>query len=178
METETKTKAGIGLFQNEFKDLGELKNAKLINNRRIINGNDDGLMQIHPLKHPFGFEYYEEMVKNTWTLSEINAAKDIAQWKGSIISDDQKHAYRLMMASALTRSGMQANRMANQLIRPVKSPEVVLGLVRHAFEKAMHVHNMSMYVNQLGIDIEALYELAKDNDYIKSRNRKLYQLYT
>src|SRR3989344_7175823 len=137
METETKTKAGIGLFQNEFKDLGELKNAKLINNRRIINGNDDGLMQIHPLKHPFGFEYYEEMVKNTWTLSEINAAKDIAQWKGSIISDDQKHAYRLMMASALTRSGMQANRMANQLIRPVKSPEVVLGLVRHAFEKAM-----------------------------------------
>lgn len=172
----TDKSGGISLFQNEFRDLRELKNAKLINGRRVINGSDDGLMQIHPLKHPFGFELYEQMIKNTWTISEIDTARDAQQIKDGPLPEQQR-AYRLMTAALLTQSGMQAKRLSDQLIRPVTSPEVVLGLVRLAFEKAMHVHNISAYCKATGIDAGALYTLAEDDDYLRKRTKRLHDAY-
>ena len=37
-------------FEGEFTG-SKMTNAELINKRRIINGEDDGLMQVSPLKH-------------------------------------------------------------------------------------------------------------------------------
>ena len=34
----------------------EKSNTDIINQRRMINGKDDGLMQVHPLKHPLSME--------------------------------------------------------------------------------------------------------------------------
>ena len=37
-------------------------NSNIINNRKIINGYDDGLMQVHPLKHPLSMEIFQKMI--------------------------------------------------------------------------------------------------------------------
>ena len=36
---------------------GEKSNTEIINQRRMINGKDDGLMQVHPLKHPLSRDF-------------------------------------------------------------------------------------------------------------------------
>ena len=41
-------------FEGEFTG-SALTNAELINKRKIINGQDDGLMQVSPLKHLLHF---------------------------------------------------------------------------------------------------------------------------
>ena len=46
------------LFQAEIKE-ESMSNSEIINKRRIINGYDDGLMQISPLKHPWAFKIFK-----------------------------------------------------------------------------------------------------------------------
>ena len=41
----------------------EKSNTDIINQRRMINGKDDGLMQVHPLKHPLSMEIFQKMMK-------------------------------------------------------------------------------------------------------------------
>jgi len=54
-QTDNQPASRRSLFQAEFNN-ESLSNAEIINKRRVINGYDDGLMQVSPLKHPWARE--------------------------------------------------------------------------------------------------------------------------
>ena len=66
-------------FEGEFTG-SKLTNAELINKRRVINGEDDGLMQVSPLKHPWAREIFKSMQRNNWVAEEVPFQKDKEQW--------------------------------------------------------------------------------------------------
>ena len=69
---------GNKLFQGEFSETQEMTNQEIINNRRIINGYDDGLLQASPLKHPWAREIFKNMQKNNWVAEEISFQKPLS----------------------------------------------------------------------------------------------------
>ncbi|NQY73927.1 MAG: hypothetical protein HRT90_04100, partial [Candidatus Margulisbacteria bacterium] len=72
----------------------EITNNDIVNNRRIINGKDDGLMQVSPLKHPFANDIYQIMIKNTWVPQEIPMGKDIEMWESADqITSNEKRVF-------------------------------------------------------------------------------------
>ena len=64
------------LFQDGLQAT-HLSNTEIINKRRVINGYDDGLMQVSPLKHPWAYEIFDTMIKNTWVPQEVPMQSDV-----------------------------------------------------------------------------------------------------
>jgi ribonucleoside-diphosphate reductase beta chain len=156
-------------------------NADRINNRKIINGEDDGLMQVHPLKHPWADEIFKTMLKNTWMPQEVPMGPDIEMWNDTgALTEQERRVYKRSLAFVSNLDGIQTNNLVNNMMRQITSPEVSLVMVRQAFEEALHVHSYATMVEALGLDPDEVYglyrndmELYKKNKYVLSAVGKI-----
>ena len=145
------------LFQGGFEKK-QMSNAELINKRRVINGFDDGLMQVSPLKHPWAYEIFHTMIKNTWVPQEVPMQQDVNQWDAKdVLTDKEKRVYERSLAFVSNLDGLQTNNLACNIIRHITSPEVVLAITRQTYEEALHVQSYATLVEALGLDPEQIY---------------------
>lgn len=149
------------------------KNTEIINNRRMINGDDDGLMQVHPLKHPKSMENFNLMISNTWMPQEVELTRDVEMWASSTLSPRERTMFERSLAFVSNLDGIQTNSLTNNIARHLTSPEARLAVVRQAFEEALHVVSYSTLIEALGMDPEQIYgmyrrdqELYKKNAYV------------
>ena len=56
----------------------------------ILGDEISGVNQILPHRHPIVWDMFLKGVMNNWSPSEINMGDDIDQWKGDLLSDDEK----------------------------------------------------------------------------------------
>ena len=140
----------------------EKSNTDIINQRRMINGKDDGLMQVHPLKHPLSMEIFQKMMANTWMPQEVEMTRDLEMWnqEGSL-TEQEKRCYEKCLAFASNLDGLLTNSISKDIGTHVTSPEARLVIVRHAFEEAVHVLSYSQMVETLGLDPEVIYGLYR-----------------
>ena len=124
------------LFQEEFSNK-ELTNAEIINKRRVINGYDDGLMQIAPLKHPWAYEIFNTMVKNTWVPQEVPLQSDVSMWESGQLTEQERTVFERSLAFVSNLDGLQTNNLACNIIRHITSPEVILAVTRQTYEEAL-----------------------------------------
>ena len=158
-----------------FQEAG-LSNSEAINNRRVINGPDDGLMQVHPLKHPWADDFFKTMLKNTWMPSEVTMGKDIEMWNDpTALSDVEKRVFKRSLAFVSNLDGIQTNNLVNNMMRQITSPEVKLVLVRQAFEEGLHVHSYATMIESLGMDPEEIYGMYKQDMGLYEKNRYVLQ---
>ena len=169
------------MTRNTFfdKDFGELDarpldNAEIINARRIINGQDDGLMQVHPVKHTWAQSLYDDMVANNWTQAEVNLQKDVDMWNSdNALTEQEKHIYLRALAFASNLDGMQTTNLANNIIRHITSPEVVMCVVRQTYEEALHVKSYATMVESLGMDPDLVYGLYRKDQALYEKNQEV-----
>jgi len=113
------TTSNRDLFQSEFK-ASKISNTDLINKRRVINGFDDGLMQVSPLKHPWAYELFGDMIKNNWTPEEIAMGDDIQQWNdASALTEVERRVYERSLAFVSNLDGLQTNNLACNILRHI-----------------------------------------------------------
>ena len=55
--------------------------TKIVNSRKIINGDEAGMLQLLPYKYPFADKFFDEMYSNSWHPAEVNLNEDAATWK-------------------------------------------------------------------------------------------------
>ena len=158
-----------------FNPKDETTNADIINRRRVINGQDDGLMQVAPLKHPWADKIFKQMLANTWMPQEVQMAKDVAQWESAELTEQEQHIYKRALAFVSNLDGIQTENLTHNIARQITSPEVKLVVIRQAFEEGLHVHSYSTMVEALGLDPDEIYglyrkdeELYRKNEYILS----------
>ena len=154
--------------------LTEQSNTKLINQRRMINGGDDGLMQVHPLKHPLSMEIFQKMMANTWMPQEVEMTRDVEMWnqEGSL-TEQEKRCYEKCLAFASNLDGLLTNSISKDIGTHVTSPEARLVIVRHAFEEAVHVLSYSQMVDTLGLDPERIYGLYRKEKALLGKNQHI-----
>lgn len=161
--------------------MNDLSNAEVINRRRVINGVDDGLMQVAPLKHPFADEIFKTMLKNNWVPQEVNLQEDIEQWqKPNFLTDNERRVYKRSLAFVSNLDGIQTANLTTNILDQITSPEIVLAIVRQAYEEALHVHSYATMIEALGFDPDEIYgmykqdkELYKKNQYVLSAVNKI-----
>ena len=166
-------KVGNKLIQS-FQD-GNGSNASVINNRKVINGQDDGLMQVHPLKHPWADEFFKTMLINTWMPQEVQMGKDVEMWNSGVLTDQERQVFKRSLAFVSNLDGIQTNNLVNNMMRQITSPEVALVMVRQAFEEALHVHSYATMVEALGMDPNEIYGMYKQDMGLYKKNRYVLQ---
>ena len=158
-------------FAGDFKQKATT-NADIINHRRIINGEDDGLMQVSPLKHPFADEIFRIMLKNTWVPQEIPMGKDVEMWNDTKgITENERRVYKRSLAFVSNLDGIQTNNLVQNILRQITSPEVSLALVRQSFEEALHVYSYSTMVEALKLDPEEIYGMYRRDQELYNKNK-------
>ena len=149
-----------------------VSNSEIINNRRIINGQDDGLMQIAPLKHPFGDEIFRTMLNNTWMPQEVPMAKDVEMWKrDDVLTENERNVYKRALAFVSNLDGMQTNNLVNNIVRHITSPEVAIAVVRQSYEEALHVYSYATMVEALALDPEEIYGMYRRDRGLYAKNQ-------
>src|SRR3989344_7468716 len=162
------------LFQEEFHTLSENSNAELINKLKIINGPDDGLMQVSPLKHPFADKIFKTMLHNTWVPQEVSMNKDVEMWNDPDgLSVQEREMYKRSLAFVSNLDGLQTHNLVSNIVRHITSPEVALVVVRQAFEEALHVHSYATMVESLGLDPEEIYGMYRRDKVLYDKNKRV-----
>ena len=159
------------LFSEEFSE-SKLTNAEIINKRRVINGFDDGLMQISPLKHPWAYEIFNLMIKNTWVPGEVPLQQDVNMWEAKdVLTEQERRVYQRSLAFVSNLDGLQTNNLACNIIRHITSPEIILAITRQTYEEALHVQSYAALVEALALDPEDVYGLYRRDQELYEKNQ-------
>lgn len=162
-------------FSEGFQS-SKLSNAEIINKRRVINGYDDGLMQISPLKHPWAYEIFNLMIKNTWVPGEVPMQSDVNMWNDkNALTDRERQVYQRSLAFVSNLDGLQTNNLACNIIRHLTSPEVILAITRQTYEEALHVQSYAALVEALALDPEDVYGLYRKDQELYEKNQTVLQ---
>ncbi len=161
-------------FTKEFTELSSTKNTDIINKRRIINGEDDGLMQVAPLKHPFADQIFKTMLKNTWVPQEVPLGRDIEQWNDvKALTPNERKAYKRSLAFVSNLDGLQTHNLVSNIVRHITSPEVTLVIVRQAYEEALHVRSYGTMIESLNFDPEEIYGMYRHDHELYEKNKQV-----
>ncbi len=159
------------LFQGDFQE-SKMTNAEIINRRRVINGYDDGLMQVSPLKHPWAYDIFNTMIKNTWVPQEVPMQADVNMWNDpNALRPNERNVYERSLAFVSNLDGLQTNNLACNIIRHITSPEVVMAIARQTYEEALHVQSYATLVEALGLDPETIYGLYRHDKELYEKNK-------
>lgn len=161
-------------FEGEFTG-SALTNAELINKRKVINGEDDGLMQVSPLKHPWARDIFKNMQRNNWVAEEVPFQKDKEQWENGELTDQEKTTFLRALAFASNLDGLLVNSLS-ELIKPnITSPEVSLAIARQIYEECLHVDSYSVMIEAIGLDPEDVYGLYRRDKSLFYKNKKVWE---
>jgi ribonucleoside-diphosphate reductase beta chain len=133
--------------------------AARINQRRIINGEDD-VVQLYPIKHRFAWDAYLAANANHWLPSEISMQKDIEQWRSSsILTEDERRVVKVALGFFTTADSIVANNLVLAVYKHITSPECRMYLLRQAYEEAIHTHAYQYIVESLGLDESEIFTM-------------------
>ncbi len=134
-----------------------------VNKRRIINGEDADVIQLHPMKHTFAWDAYLAGNANHWLPTEIAMQDDIELWKSPRLSEDERLAFKTALGFFTTADSIAANNIVLGLYEHVSSPECRMYLLRQAYEEAIHTHAYQYIVESLGLDGGEIFNMYREN---------------
>jgi len=141
-----------------------------VNKRRIINGANVDVMQLHPIKHTFAWDAYNTGNANHWLPQEINMQQDIEQWRATdVLSEDERHAFKTVLGFFTTADSIAANNIVIASYTHITSPECRMYLLRQAYEEAIHTHAYQYIVESLGLDGGEIYNMYREVDSIYNK---------
>ena len=139
-----------------------------ISERRIVGGPTDQMMRIYPLRHPWARDMWKLMLKNTWTINEVDFSRDIKDYKA--LTPAEKQMYDRALAFLSNLDGIQFNNLTLNIGRYITSPEVSMLIARQAFEEANHVDAYEGQIEAVCDDPQAIYEMFAVDDVLGDKN--------
>jgi ribonucleoside-diphosphate reductase beta chain len=100
---------------------------------------DPGLcLTLRPMSYPPFFEMYRAAIKNTWTVEEIDFARDVGDLK-TTMTEAERHLVQRLIAFFATGDSIVANNLVLNLYKHINAPEARMYLSRQLYEEALHV---------------------------------------
>src|SRR3989338_2754208 len=142
-----------------------------VNDRRVINGKNADVMQLHPIKHKFAWDAYVVGNANHWLPTEISMQKDVEQWKSPyVLSADERLALETVLGFFTTADSLAANNLVLAAYKHITSPECRLYLLRQAYEEAVHTHAYQYIVESLGLESGELFNMYRERESIYNKD--------
>ena len=144
-----------------------------INDRMLINGPMNNLMQIRPVKYPWAMQLLEQQQNNAWDQREVDLSEDAKQYATGQLTEGNLNSYKKALAFLSNLDGIQLNNLTRNIGKHITSPEVSMCITRQAWEEAQHVLSYAQIIESIGFDPEEIYwmfdtdpVLAEKNEYI------------
>ncbi len=138
-----------------------------VNHRKIINGADADVIQLHPMKHTFAWNAYLAGNANHWLPTEITMQNDVEQWKSNnVLTSDERNAFETVMGFFSTADSIAANNIVLAVYKHISSPECRMYLLRQAYEEAIHTHAYQYIVESLTLDQGKIFNMYRENESI------------
>jgi ribonucleoside-diphosphate reductase beta chain len=100
---------------------------------------DSGLcLTLRPMRYPVFYEMFQNGIRNTWTVEEVDFATDLADLKLRF-TPAERHLVQRLVAFFATGDSIVSNNLVLNLYKHINSPEARLYLSRQLFEEAVHV---------------------------------------
>jgi ribonucleoside-diphosphate reductase beta chain len=100
---------------------------------------DPGLcLTLRPMRYPVFYEMFQNGIRNTWTVEEVDFATDLADLKLRF-TPAERHLVQRLVAFFATGDSIVSNNLVLNLYKHINSPEARLYLSRQLFEEAVHV---------------------------------------
>ena len=95
-------------------------------------------LTLRPMKYPIFYEMYRNGIKNTWTVEEVDFARDVNDLNARM-SPSERHLINRLVAFFATGDSIVGNNLVINLYKHINSPEARLYLSRQLYEEALHV---------------------------------------
>lgn len=138
--------------------------------KRLINGDMVSVNQLMPLKYQWAWEHYLNGCQNNWHPQEVPMGRDIALWRSSDLSEDERHVILRNLGFFSTAEGLVANNIVLGIFKHVTNPECRQYLLRQAFEEAIHTHAFHYIVESLGLDGAEIFTMHREVNSIAGKD--------
>lgn len=139
-----------------------------ISERRIIDGPDDKVMQISPVKYPKPMLMLEKMMRDNWFHWDTPLNADAVQFR--TMPEKLRRAVQKALGFLSNLDGIQLNTLANNIGRYVTAPEYRMALVRQTYEEEVHVLTYDRMISTLEMDAVETYNLFLSDDLLHRKN--------
>ncbi len=108
-------------------------------NTRPKNILDPGFdLTLRPMRYPTFYGMYQDAIKNTWTVDEIDFSDDLVDLERKLMPAE-RHLVRRLVAFFATGDSIVANNLVLNLYQHINAPEARMYLSRQLYEEALHV---------------------------------------
>ena len=119
--------------------------------KRVIGGTSD-VNQLVPFKYEWAWQKYLDGCSNHWMPQEVPMQRDIQQWHGDDLTDDEKHIVSTALGFFSTADTLVANNLVIAIYGRITSAEHRQYLLRQAFEEGIHAHAYQYCIESLGME--------------------------
>ncbi len=95
-------------------------------------------LTLRPMQYPVFYEMYQDAIKNTWTVDEIDFSDDVVDLDRNLLPAE-RHLINRLVAFFATGDSIVANNLVLNLYQHINSPEARMYLSRQLYEEALHV---------------------------------------
>lgn len=138
--------------------------------KRLINCEEVDVNQLMPLKYHWAWEHYINGCANHWMPSEVPMQRDIEQWKGNELSDDERLLLKRNLGFFATAESLVANNLVLSIFKYITNAECRQYLLRQAFEEAIHSHTFLYVVDSLGLDEGEIFNMYREIPAIHNKD--------
>lgn len=146
------------------------KTAQILAARKIINGEDAGMLQLLPYKYQFAEGFFDAMYANSWHPAEVNMNEDAAMWKDkNALTEAEREVFARSLSFISNLDTVQTYSLMHALSRQFTAPELQILIVRQTFEESIHVLSYNRMIELLGLDPEDTYGRYRKDEELKQK---------
>ena len=95
-------------------------------------------LTLRPMRYPAFYAMYQDAIKNTWTVDEIDFSDDLVDLERKLMPAE-RHLIERLVAFFATGDSIVANNLVLNLYQHINAPEARMYLSRQLYEEALHV---------------------------------------
>lgn len=142
---------------------------KKVKTGKILGDKKEGVNQILPHVHKWAWDLYKIGKNNNWNPEEIPMNVDIINWRGNVLSDDEKTVVKRTLGFFAGSESLVGNNLVS-LFRHITDPECRQYMSRQIWEECLHNDTIVYICDSLGLDIHEVYEAYNTVPAIKAKD--------
>ena len=145
---------------------------------KIISDKVATVNQILPHVNKWAWDLFIDGAANNWMPTEISMAKDIEQWRGDSLSEDERLVVKRCLGFFAGSESLVANNLLLSVFKYVTDPECRQYILRQAYEESLHNLTVVYVCDSLNLDISDVYEAYSSLPSIKAKDDFLMNIST
>lgn len=145
-----------------------------VNNRRLIQGPEDRVMCISPLKHKWAMDAFKKFRKNDWYPESIAMGDDVACYRNRL-EEGERRVYDKALAFVSNLDGFQFANLITNIGAHITSPEVSMAISRQAYEEANHVTAYSLMAEAVSANPLEIYGMYESDPVLAAKNKLILE---